>query len=387
MKPAEIFLLFLLYVFYSCQSKSPLKEEEAYKLIINLENAPFDSLYLQHYTNDGVLYNGEKTDQFTWEFTLPDSVIYDYEFMRLLVSPFDSTTNSSKAVRFITEINGKNNAFQNVGIDDSVNYVKGVYIKESIFPRDPITLKIGDKDSVITGNTVVEDFKLIIEDEHADIAVRAQDPFFSWFMNFDGENKSYDELLAFYVQLSKKHPDSRYLLDNLALNLGNYRSKSDVLAVYENLSDKHKNTYLAKRIERFLSGKFQNAALPTFDKNLQNIIQDTSKYNLLVFSASWCGPCIEEIPLLKKIHQDLGDKLIFTYISMDKEDGMLAFDRILKENDIIWRSLYAYQDLAKIRQKYFVPAIPWNILIAPNGDMEGFDVRNEEFQAKLYSKF
>ncbi|MDR0681042.1 MAG: hypothetical protein LBG15_04210, partial [Dysgonamonadaceae bacterium] len=43
----------------------------------------------------------------------------------------------------------------------------------------------------------------------------------------------------------------------------------------------------------YLNSKFENSILPSWDTgNLEPIIQDTSKYNLVILSASWCGPCI-----------------------------------------------------------------------------------------------
>src|SRR5690606_6018731 len=123
--------------------------------------------------------------------------------------------------------------------------------------------------------------------------------------------------LSSYVDLSKKYPDSRYLISNLSTMLNNFKSKKDVESIYKSLSNKYKNTHWAERIELFLDNtKFQNTSLPTLNKESnEDIIQDTTRFNLIVFTASWCAPCIEEIPILKKIYKDLGKDLVLTYIS------------------------------------------------------------------------
>src|SRR5690606_41068829 len=53
--------------------------------------------------------------------------------------------------------------------------------------------------------------------------------------------------------------------------------------------------------------------LPTLSGQLrENIVLDSANYTLVIFSASWCAPCIAEIPLLKDIHKDLNNKLNLT---------------------------------------------------------------------------
>ena len=176
-------------------------------------------------------------------------------------------------------------------------------------------------------------------------------------------------------------------MSNLAGNLTRYKSKEDVRKVYENFSDKHKSTIWAKHIEQFLiQKKFPNSFSPTAHDNIsEKIIQDTSKYNLVIFTASWCLPCIEEIPLLIKIYNDLGKDLILTYISIDNVEGINPFKDLIKKKDIPWRSLFAYQDINKIKQKYFIEGIPHSILVYPNQDIEIIDIRRDSDCSKLYS--
>lgn len=383
----KIISLLSLSVIFSCQRNVQTEDPKSYKLFVTLENAPFDSLYLRDYTEGrDILFAGKKTQEFTWVITIPDSTVWDYETMELVVSKYDPSSNSSRGVRFITERDGKKTVVANVGVEDENNYIHGTYVEESIFPDVLISAKIDNKDSAVVGDLIYEDFNLLVQDDHSDITIRAQDPFFSWFMNSNGEKRSYENFLASYDELSKKYPDSRFLMTYLSTNLKQYKSRKDVQTIYKNLSDKHKNTLWAKKIDRFLSGRFENTSLPTIFKNSnEEIVQDTSKYNLIIFSASWCAPCIEEIPLLKDIHKDLAKDLILTFVSIDDENEVALFQKLIREKDIPWRTLFAYQDVRKIKQKYFVEGIPHNILVYPSGDMEIIDVRIDEQRAKLYS--
>src|SRR5690606_7887089 len=131
------------------------------------------------------------------------------------------------------------------------------------------------------------------------------DPYFSWFSNYYHEKRSYAEYLTFYKSLVQAYPDSRYLISGLANNLMNYKSVDDIKILYSLFSEKHKNTQWAKKIELFMSRKFENSSLSTLNqKGHEEVLQDQSKFNLIVFTASWCVPCLEEIPLLKEIHND-----------------------------------------------------------------------------------
>lgn len=77
-----------------------------------------------------------------------------------------------------------------------------------------------------------------------------------------------------------------------------------------------KHIELCKKTESHLSAtaKSLNMSLPTSDKKTyENIIQNTYKYNLVVFTASWCSFCIKKIPILKKIQKDLSSNIILSY--------------------------------------------------------------------------
>lgn len=114
-------------------------------------------------------------------------------------------------------------------------------------------------------------------------------------------------------------------------------------------------------------------------------MQDYKRYNLVVFTASWCVPCIKEIPILKKLHEELGKSMILTYVSIDNSKGVPSFLKLLKDYSIPWRTLFAYQDIKTITTKYFIEAIPYCILISPSKEMKVIDIRRETDFKELYS--
>jgi len=384
----KICSLLIFSIFFIPQKlKAQVDNTLDFKFYVYLENAPFDSLFVQDYTNErNIIISGIKIKEFTWEITIPNDIIDDSENMVLLASSKNAKNAQKQMIRFITKDNDKKNILVNIGVEDRKNYIYGSYSDTNIFSNEKVNVKINDRDSIIIGDLICIDFNLIIKDPNSDIAVRSEDPFFSWFSNLSNKT-SYDSILNTYINISKKHPNSRFLISSLSRMLTRYKSKDDIKKVYENFSDKLKGTVWAKRISLFLdSQKFKNEELPSINETVNEyIIQDSSKYNLIVFSASWCLPCIEEIPILKQINTELGENLILTYISIDNKKGVESFKQLLLKNDIKWRTLFAYTDINKIKEKYFIEGIPYNVLVYPNQDMEIIDVRKKTDILKLYS--
>ncbi|MDF2478264.1 MAG: alkyl hydroperoxide reductase/Thiol specific antioxidant/Mal allergen, partial [Sphingobacterium sp.] len=218
------------------------------------------------------------------------------------------------------------------------------------------------------------------------IVIRAQDPYFGWFLNVENKNKTYEEYLASYITIARKYPHSRFLITNLSSNLQNFKSRGDVRKIFDILSSKYKGSMWGVRIVNYLSEEFQNMLLPT-SRILQKeeIIRDFTKYNLVIFTASWCKPCLEEIPLLKQIYKNVHEKVIFTYVSLDNEHGIKQFKEIIKQYEIPWRSLYAFGDLEKVKSQYLADVIPLNLFIAPDGTYQRIDVRKIDDEKKIYS--
>lgn len=388
MKIMKAYLATLILLATTLYATAQPLTSNSYKLTVRLENAPFDSLSIFDYTNErNISIPGRKIGDFTWEIIIPDSVVDDSENMALIVTRYDPVTNSSRWIRFLTEKDGDEIFVVNVGVEGKENIISATYKTQTTFPDDFINARIDGVDSVVIGDSKFEDFVLLTPEENSDIAVRAHDPFFSWFIpSRSSDDISYEDDLTSYTQLSKKFPDSRYLITYLSLNLNEFKSKEDVRRVYSNFSDRHKTSKWAKHIERYLNElKFNNTQLPTLvGDSRENIVPDSTKHTLVIFSASWCAPCIAEIPLLKDIHNDLSNELNMTYVSVDDERGLKSFQKLLKEKEISWRSVYAYEDINGVKEKYFVTGIPHNILVYPNGSMEVIDVRNEAELKRLY---
>ena len=104
-------------------------------------------------------------------------------------------------------------------------------------------------------------------------------------------------------------------------------------------------------------------------------IGDRKNRLVMVFMAAWCGPCIEELPTLNKLHQKFNDQgLKIIGISIDL-DGPEAMQPILNELKIDF-PVYWYGE--KAVEKFALFAIPMIILVRGGEIVERIHGRTSE---------
>jgi len=83
--------------------------------------------------------------------------------------------------------------------------------------------------------------------------------------------------------------------------------------------------------------------------------------------ATWCGPCIREIPYLKEVEKEFHDKNIaFVSISVDKLGAYETWKKMIAEKEMGGIQLFAGTD-SKFAEDYSIKGIPRFILIDPSG--------------------
>jgi thiol-disulfide isomerase/thioredoxin len=200
----------------------------------------------------------------------------------------------------------------------------------------------------------------------------------------------YDKTINLFAKTVRKYPDSHSLIRMLFMLKQQYNTRDDVQKIYNNFSDKQKQSYFGKGIREFLSDTvtvfhFKNILLPACDtENPEPIIKDFSKINLVIFSASWCAPCIAEIPILKKIAKELSDEVSLVYISMDDTTTVDAWKKLMISNEITWRSVLAANNLKEIKEQFSQWEIPSVFMIYPDSTFEKIEVRYDVDLKKLY---
>ncbi|MBK5720396.1 AhpC/TSA family protein [Dysgonomonas sp. Marseille-P4677] len=105
-----------------------------------------------------------------------------------------------------------------------------------------------------------------------------------------------------------------------------------------------------------------------------------SKCVLIDFWASWCGPCIQEMPNLVKTYAAYKAKGL-EIVGVSVDDDKQAWTNAVKIHNMSWIQLG--DDTKSASELYGVNTIPHTILLDANGVILAKDLRGKELEAKI----
>ena len=104
------------------------------------------------------------------------------------------------------------------------------------------------------------------------------------------------------------------------------------------------------------------------------------KYILVDFWASWCGPCLRELPNIKAVYEKYaGDD--FDLLSVAVWDEPAATRAAAGEHGIVWNQIINAQRIPT--DLYGIDGIPQIILFGPDGTIVKRDLRGEGIEAEV----
>jgi thiol-disulfide isomerase/thioredoxin len=98
------------------------------------------------------------------------------------------------------------------------------------------------------------------------------------------------------------------------------------------------------------------------------------------FWATWCGPCMAEIPHSKKLKEKFvgNDSIVFMYVSIDNEEDMDTWKAVIKKKGLTGVQLIARNGgkEEKVGERYQLQFIPRFVLIDKKGKVAHFQAPN-----------
>jgi thiol-disulfide isomerase/thioredoxin len=164
----------------------------------------------------------------------------------------------------------------------------------------------------------------------------------------------------------------REAIEGLGENILNFGPIKQMAEVYENLNRTAEG-------QMFTDFTIENGNLDNTSARFSDYI-GKGKYILVDFWASWCGPCLKEIPNLKAIYEKYkGDKFDILGVAVwDRREDTL---NSIEKEGVKWNQIIDAQTIPT--ELYGIQGIPHIILFAPDGSIVKRNLRGNAIGEKI----
>jgi thiol-disulfide isomerase/thioredoxin len=135
------------------------------------------------------------------------------------------------------------------------------------------------------------------------------------------------------------------------------------------------NTTAGKQIPNFI--------FSTPDSKVKDLLSIKAKYKLIVFWASWCAPCLAEIPVLDSLykeHKNAGLKIL----SINVDNSPILWKKNIPKYTFDCEHLYQGGYSSSLIYKYFnVTSIPFMILLNAENKILKYNIQINEVAGLL----
>ena len=208
------------------------------------------------------------------------------------------------------------------------------------------------------------------------------------------KDKSRKESLRIEQKFVERNPNSIISASILSTYKTTFK-KDDVQVLFHNFSEENKGSVYGKSIAQFLElnngeihigDSFVDFEMKDVNGNLLKLSNFKSKYTLLEFWASNCGPCRQENPNLVKTYNQFKPKgfEIFAVSDDVKKENWL---KAIKNDKLPWINVSDLNKNNRASMIYSINGIPDNFLIDEKGIIIGRNLRGEQLNNRLKELF
>jgi peroxiredoxin len=124
--------------------------------------------------------------------------------------------------------------------------------------------------------------------------------------------------------------------------------------------------------------------VPTLDGKSLKLSDLAGKYVLLDFWATWCGPCVGEIPNMKEVYDEFKDSSDFAMVALSLDGEEDTVKKFVAKEGLGWTQGFLGEwSKATLPDDYGVRGIPHIFLIGPDGKIVATDMRGESIKSAV----
>ncbi len=148
------------------------------------------------------------------------------------------------------------------------------------------------------------------------------------------------------------------------------------------------NRMAEKAANQQIGQKLTDFSLPSIDGDTISAMEIVSRNNITIidFWASWCGPCMREMPSMRMLYEDYKDhglQIIGVSLDSDPEDWKSA----ISKNALTWHHLSDMQGWdGPVVKQFGVVSIPYTIVVDSQGNILATGLRGNELRKLIEEK-